>query len=345
MPSNDLIVVIDSGTTNSRVRLVKDGTMIGGASEQIGVVETAKTGSNVTLKQGIRRAFEAVLREHRISFQDIHDALGFGMITSELGVLEIPHLIAPVGIQELARSMVRLEGGSHFLPLPVHFIRGVKNRVPSYSQLQSLPSMDFMRGEETQVMGLVTLYKPSLPTLIVILSSHTKLISIDAEGYIQGSVTTLSGQLFAAICRETFVASAVREEPGDPGPAGFFDPAIVEEGYRIVTTSGLTRALLMPRFMHILMKTHWYERRLFLESLLAGEDMRAMQDIINLEFPNPTSIYLVGLPLRCAVYRYLMETHQIFKGPAIEITEPEAIERLGVIGALEIFKRRNSDLI
>jgi hypothetical protein len=44
----------------------------------------------------------------------------------------------------------------------------------------------------------------------------------------------------------------VREEPGETEPPSYFDPAIVEEAYRVVTAAGLIRVLLMPRFMQVL---------------------------------------------------------------------------------------------
>jgi len=132
----------------------------------------------------------------------------------------------------------------------------------------------------------------------------------------------------------------VREEPGETEPPSYFDPAIVEEAYRVVTAGGLNRALLMPRFMQVLMRTRWYERKLFLESLIAGEDVRAVRDFGALGLPTDTGMYLVGPKFRCAVYRFLLEQHRHFQGPILEITDPDAIDELGPAGALEIFGHR-----
>jgi 2-dehydro-3-deoxygalactonokinase len=340
MPPADVVAVIDSGTTNSRVRVLRERSLLGAITVPVGVVDTAKTRSNASLKQGLRQAFHEALRDARISPGEVRHALAFGMITSELGVMEIPHLAAPVGIAELAAGMVRREAAEDFLPVPTYFIRGVKNRVESSAGVPDLPRMDFMRGEETQVMGLLALHPSPLPISVVVLSSHTKFISVDAAGRIRGSVTTLSGQLFAALSRETFLASALREEPGETAPPSYFDPAIVEAGYRIVTAGGLNRALLIPRFMQVLMRTRWYERKLFLESLIAGEDLRGLGDFETLGFPTATAAYLLGGSYRCAVYRHLIEGHRIFRGPVVEITQPEAIHGLGSAGALEILRHR-----
>jgi hypothetical protein len=90
MATAAVIAAIDSGTTNARVRLLRDEQIIGGASAQVGVVNTAKTGSNAALKRGIRGAFVAALWRAHLTLVDVPYALGAGMVTSELGALELP---------------------------------------------------------------------------------------------------------------------------------------------------------------------------------------------------------------------------------------------------------------
>jgi len=340
MSASAPVVVIDSGTTNSRVRVLRGQTVLGHATAAVGVVDTAKTGSNATLKRGVREAFDHALREAGLAPGEVPRALAFGMITSELGVVELPHLVAPVGLRDLAGGLHRLEPTDDFLPIPTYFIRGIKNRAESFAHVRYLPQMDFMRGEETQVMGLLALERPALPMTVVVLSSHTKFISVDDTGRIQGSVTTLSGQLYAALCKETFLASAVREDSADPEPPGYFDAGLVEEAWRIVSVAGLTRALLLPRFMQVLMRTRWFERRLFLEALIAGEDLRGLADLVGLGFPTTTPVTLVGPPTRCAVLGLLIGRSGAFRGPVTTLSDPEAVEGLGPAGALEIFRHR-----
>jgi 2-dehydro-3-deoxygalactonokinase len=340
MDTDPAVVVIDSGTTNSRLSVVRGVAVLAHATAAVGVVDTAKTGSNATLKRGVREAFDHALREAGLAPGEVSHALAFGMITSELGVVELPHLLAPAGLRDLAGSLHCLEPADDFLPIPTHFIRGIKNRAESFARVRYLPQMDFMRGEETQVMGLLALERPALPMTVVVLSSHTKFISVDEAGQIQGSVTTLSGQLYAALCKETFLASTIQEAPGDPEPPGYFEPGLVEEAWRIVSAAGLTRALLLPRFMQVLMGTRWYERRLFLEALIASEDLHGLADFVALRFPTTTSVYLVGPPARCAVLAFLIERSRAFRGAVTSLSDPEAIERLGPAGALEIFRYR-----
>jgi len=92
--------------------------------------------------------------------------------------------------------------------------------------------------------------------------------------------------------------------------------------------------------MHVLMHTRRYERKLFLESIIAGEDLRSVRDFKTLRFPTRTSVFLIGPPARCAVHRHLIERNRVFDGPVTEIAEAKAINQLGPVGALEIFRRR-----
>ena len=124
----------------------------------------------------------------------------------------------------------------------------------------------------------------------------------------------------------------MREEPGETEPPSSFDPAIAEEAYRVVTAGGLNRALLMPRFMQVLMRTRWYERKLFLESLIAGEDVRAVRDFGALGLPTDTGMYLAVLamigPVALAVTTSL--NINFLRKPALgELTVETTLLKLG----------------
>ena len=52
------LATIDCGTTNSRVYIVDEiGTILGKASKKVGVRDTAISGSNATLKDGLTETF------------------------------------------------------------------------------------------------------------------------------------------------------------------------------------------------------------------------------------------------------------------------------------------------
>ena len=192
------VSIIDCGTTNSRVYILDEkGEIVAQKKRKIGVRDTAITGSRDTLKNGLVSIFHDIFSETGIREKDISYCFTGGMITSEIGLIEIPHLIAPAGIDDLA-SHVQVVADPSVLPLDflLMLVPGVKNDNPQIAKFESIRFMDFMRGEETQAIGILKRYPEiSPPFTIIILSSHTKYIFIDQKDRIAGSITTLSGQI------------------------------------------------------------------------------------------------------------------------------------------------------
>ncbi|MCG8700676.1 MAG: 2-dehydro-3-deoxygalactonokinase, partial [Bacteroidales bacterium] len=93
------IATIDCGTTNSRVYIVnKQAEILSKATKKVGVKDTAIAGNNQVLKDGIKATFEQALAQAGLETGDVALALSSGMITSEIGLLEIPHLWAPLSL-------------------------------------------------------------------------------------------------------------------------------------------------------------------------------------------------------------------------------------------------------
>ena len=93
------LATIDCGTTNSRVYIVnEEAEVIAKAAQEVGVRDTAIHGSNQRLKEGLKETFLAALAEAGLEREDVAFVLSSGMITSEIGLLEIPHLWAPTPI-------------------------------------------------------------------------------------------------------------------------------------------------------------------------------------------------------------------------------------------------------
>lgn len=336
------IGIFDCGTTNSRFSIVDaGGTVVGKASTKIGVKDTAVQGSNRALKSGLVDLFTDTLKASGIAAGDIALAISSGMITSELGLLEIPHMPAPAGLAELTKGLTHLEGADRLAIEPeLYLVRGVKNtpNPPPGSPVNAVRPLDFMRGEETQMMGFLAIHGGGIPTTVVNLSSHTKYINLDADGRIKGSVTTLSGQVYEAIVKETFIGKSVTETSS--AHAGASEGELIEamdSAYDIVRTAGLLRALVVPRFMDTLMTTDWRVRRRFVEACLIADDLSAMNLFPEYGFDRGSRVVLVGLPERCAIFEYLLGKSGRAEGAQVmSITDPDAVNKLAVTGALAI---------
>ncbi|MEK7830653.1 MAG: 2-dehydro-3-deoxygalactonokinase, partial [Acidobacteriota bacterium] len=232
-------VYVDTGTTNSRVWLARGDEILAKAEAQVGVRDTAKDGSSLRLRSALRELIEEVRAKAEASPVCVAAA---GMITSSLGLAEVPHLPAPAGIAELAAA-TRVHQFPEVADLPVLLVPGVKSgQMPC--ELTTVGEADLMRGEETLCAGLVMLGLAKTPATVLNLGSHWKAIRLDADGRIAASVTSLAGELVFAAQTQTILASAVHHER----------PAIVnidwlEAGMREQRSAGLSRALFCVRLL------------------------------------------------------------------------------------------------
>lgn len=330
-----MIAIIDSGTTHTRILLTRDGEIVGRGYAQVGARDTALTGTTDRLRDGLCAALRDALRDLEVEIGQVSGATASGMITSNLGLADVPHVTAPAGAADLAARARWIEC-PEILRVPILFIPGVKNRVDEMT-VENLGRVDFMRGEEVQALGIVEEPRPSLPATILILSSHTKAIGMDEEGRILGSVTTLSGQLFSAIRSGTSMADSLPREDEVPRKRAL-DKRMVRAGYEQARRGGFLRPLLMVRFLDVLMSTTPMERMGFLEGAIASEDLLALRTARELGLDFEEKI-LVGSPDRCAVYRYLMEQEGI--GGHISILDEAAAERATVAGSLRVMRERS----
>lgn len=335
------VATIDCGTTNSRVYIVdENGRVITRTSQKVGVRDTAISGSNQLLKDGLKEVFERALQEAGLRESQIRCILSSGMITSELGLIEIPHLWAPCTVVELAANLTKVQNLDVFpKSIPLYFVRGIKNAYnPEAISFREVGILDFMRGEEAQVAGLLASGGLALPAVITVLSSHTKYIPVDAKATILGSVTTLSGQLYEAMLKETIVGKSVRSED-DFDDASYFNEEVVDIAYDGVARSGFLRALMFPRFLDTLLHTPWYDRKLFAESLLAAEDMRALDQVRELLKASSVNFILVGMRRRCRIYEHLLRTKSSLARDVTTISAEADIDELSIRGVLSIAKK------
>src|SRR5699024_6896132 len=94
---NMYILSIDSGTTNSRIYLVdyNNQNVIDVVKKNIGIKNTAINGSNSVLKEEISNGIMEIIKRNNCTSDDINYIVASGMITSNLGILEVPYIESP----------------------------------------------------------------------------------------------------------------------------------------------------------------------------------------------------------------------------------------------------------
>jgi len=335
------IATIDCGTTNSRVYVIdENGRVYGKGTRKAGVRDTSITGSRARLQAGLKEALDEAVENAGMDYSGIDFIISSGMITSEIGLMELPHLQAPVSMDDLAGRIERVEDPAVFPPgVPVYFIRGIKNRFEAGSvNFEDVGQLDFMRGEEAQVAGILKLGLARPPFTAVILSSHTKYIPVDRNGAVQGSVTTLSGQVFEALLSSSSIGKSMQKDDDQPEPAEL-DDQVIESAFHWIGETGLLRSLLMTRFLDVLMDTEWHQRRLFVEACIAAEDIKALGQYPRLGFGKDTPYILIGKPGRCELYKKLLGEKAGIHNQIETITDEKIVDSLSIQGALFLAKK------
>ncbi len=337
--------VIDCGTTTTRIYIVEeDGSIIASGRTKVGVRDTSITGSRDKLRNGVRDLFYQVLSENHIEDGDVKFAIASGMITSEVGLIEIPHLVAPVGLAELSQGIYKCEDQA-VLPIgrPIYFIRGIRNHYPAQARAEDLRDIDFMRGEEVQIVGIMKLRQLQLPASIVTLSSHTKIIYIDEQGRAEASCTTISGQFYEALVSSTNIGKSIIPVEGEE-PGSYSYEELISVATDCVRHAGLGRTMLMPRFLQVLLKTDSRERGIFIDAAIAADDLKAFREMRDKGCAS-NRYFFYGQEGRCRMYDYMLRKEF---GDDLDITfvyDSDEIDQFTIQGAIAVAQsviRQNS---
>ena len=265
------LIGIDTGTTNTRVWFLRGEEVVATVRAGVGVRDTAREGSPRLLHEALGRSIaevRAIARSKGI-VEEPATVIAAGMITSPLGLREVPHLPAPAGLGELAGA-VDLCHLPAITDLPIWLVPGVRSG-PDRVIPEEIESTDVMRGEETLALGLLSNGQLAPGSTLLNLGSHWKIVRLDDQGRVASSITSLSGELIHAAQTQTILAGSV--------PAG--RPEQIHErwlraGMAEARRAGLPRALFCVRLLEQRSDSTPPERLSYLIGACLAIDLDAM---------------------------------------------------------------------
>lgn len=331
-----LFAIIDCGTTMTRIYIVEEsGRIVASGRHKVGVRDTSITGSRDALRNGVTELFFRVLSENNIPEETVAFAIASGMITSEVGLIEIPHLVAPAGLEQLSAGILEVNDQT-VLPIgrPVCFVRGIRNHYPDGARIQNLREIDFMRGEEVQCIGIMHSRDIPYPANLVALSSHTKVMYINPQRQIEASATSISGQFYEAIVNSTNLGKSITPVDGEPA-GGYSYEELIEVASDCVRSAGLCRTMLMPRFMQVLLQSNSQERKIFVDAAIAADDLNTFREMRQQGYGSDYYL-LYGQEGRCRMYSYMLEKEF---GPGLQIEsiyQQSELDQLTVDGCIAV---------
>ena len=322
----DSVVCVDMGTTNTRVWLVTADEVQARAQAQVGVGDAARDGSTARLRGTLKNLIvEVCWGAPTPSY-----VAAAGMITSSLGLVEVPHVEGPAGLRDLARSL-RCHSFPDVADLPFFLVPGVRIG-PSHPLPEAIGETDIMRGEETLCVGLIELGLLKAPAALLTLGSHWKAIRIDEMDRIASSITSMSGELIHTAQTKTILASAVPQDR----PTSI-DKRWLDAGMREQRRSGLPRALFCVRLLEQKCDGSPEQRLSFLAGVFIAADLDAFMSRGTLGGDGP--VVITGGGALAQAWLHALSRSSIW---AAALSESE-VERGLLAGLRSIVEERSSE--
>jgi 2-dehydro-3-deoxygalactonokinase len=252
------LIAVDWGTSSFRAyRLDERGVILEKREAPDGILSVAPGG------------FPAVL-ENNIAGWSERPILMSGMVGSRQGWIEVPYVQAPAGEREIALHLSKVAERTWIVP-------GV-----SFVDESGVP--DVMRGEETQILGVLD--QLGDPSLVCLPGTHSKWVQVRA-GKIAAIRTYFTGELFAVLRSHSLLGRMMGEGAAD-------ERAFAEGIDRSADEGGLLHHLFGVRTRGLFGELAPAASASYLSGLLIGHELRSM----SMEKP----FYILGVPALAAGY-------------------------------------------
>jgi 2-dehydro-3-deoxygalactonokinase len=196
--TNAALIAVDWGTSRLRARLVDgNGAILAEAASDEGI--GAISGGHEQVIERLTADWPAV------------PMLMAGMVGSRQGWREVAYVPCPATIAEISRATVpfTMSDGQRKAAI----VPGVMLRDPKRDG-------DVMRGEETQIAGVIE-REPAFDGTAILPGTHSKWVRIE-NGTILDFQSYLTGELFQLLSRQSFLRHSVAENAGELAAAPGF---------------------------------------------------------------------------------------------------------------------------
>jgi 2-dehydro-3-deoxygalactonokinase len=326
------IATIDTGTSNTRVKLWNNGKVISRSFVGAGVRDTAVTGSKTRLCQGVKDAIKAALEQKNIKASEVDLFLASGMITSNVGLYEVPHVCAPAGVEELAKGMVSAQI-NEVIDKPIWFVPGVKNQLKDIN-INNCEEMDIMRGEEAETFGIIESLKIKGPAVLILPGSHSKFVSLNKSCKIAGCVTTLAGELLSVITKNTILANALNSSFAER-----INKELIMAGAGYSRKVGLGRTCFLVRILDQFTEYTIDDKANFLLGAVLENDLYAVKNSSALKADPGQPIIIGGSDILKRAFEILIKNDDHFRGK-VYVVDDDSMQDMAGLGSIAAAKAR-----
>lgn len=326
-PTDSYLLCCDWGTSTFRLQLLDTTTHVclGEICADTGVVDTFAAWQVFVPTMTREDFFRAELHRqiNRFEMQLATRLAGVplvisGMASSSIGLAEVPYASLPFAVDG-SRASVRWLNRRVDFQHDMLLISGVRSE------------HDVMRGEETQLIGLMTLQLPVPASVIGIFpGTHAKHLYIKNRQLVRFD-TFMTGELFALLLSHSILRDSTAW-PGYP-PQNDRELQAFQNGVAQARmhTVPLTQSLFRVRTNQLFGQYSPAENSLFLSGLLIGTELSALLD-------NTDKLLLCGGHKLAPFYQLALD--QLGLSVRTLSVDADVVDRAASLGQVTLFKRQ-----
>jgi 2-dehydro-3-deoxygalactonokinase len=269
------VIAVDWGTSNFRAfRINAEGAVVARCSSPQGILRVGEG----NFEEALRAEVGAWMQEGE------KHILLCGMIGSRQGWVEAQYLRCPVGIEELAASVVSVP----FVGAKVLLVPGVTGPLTGKGTAKA---PEVMRGEETAAMGILD---DAGASLVCFPGTHSKWIQL-SDRRIVSFTTSMTGDVYSALSKCTILQRTMTSD------ADTEEDAFRNGVSRAADSGGLLHHLFGVRTLVLMGQLKEEASSSYLSGLLIGHEVRATM-------PSGARVVLAGTAQLCGLYAQAIES-------------------------------------
>ncbi len=324
------LLCCDWGTSFFRLRLVNtaDYACIGEISSQAGVATMfdnwKTTGKRMSInreyffRQQLEAQIDRLATKTGIALTGVPVVVS-GMASSSIGMAEVPYATLPFATDGSQSSIRHFTAQAEF-PHEILLISGVRSQ------------QDVMRGEETQLIGLIALLnqptKEADETLFIFPGTHAKHLSI-RNGQLVNFDTYMTGELFDLMANQSILSNSV--DTSDLTTRAQQDNSAFRRGVSEAQQSSILNRLFTVRTNQLFGELTKKDNALYLSGLLIGTELKHLPASKNRQFVLCSGSNLSGF------YQAAIETMGLLDQTII--VPPDLVDQAASVGQIRLYQQ------
>ncbi len=278
------LIALDWGTSSFRAyRLGENAEVLEKRPLPWGIMNLPDTPGDLSPKSGFNKAFEEACGDWLNAEPDT-PVIAAGMVGSAQGWKEAAYLDVPLSAKDIGKqltSVTTARGKTLYI-------------IPGMLERSALPNV--IRGEETQVIGMLDDGETADEILIGLPGTHSKWVYVQPKTQrITHFDTFMTGEVFSALSKHTILGRTMQHD-GEPNDAAFLRGASVAgsaEG-----RAGILSNMFSSRTLGLVGELNGAEQAEYLSGLLIGHEIAAIRHKTDIKTP----IILIGNDKLCQRY-------------------------------------------